>query len=202
MMIRRLGPDGIASRMAELEAKMEAKIGPIEQKIENKLGSMPIMGPPSGLNGKIGSKAPLSPFGANMRMDALNAPTEFQPLISRSASEFGIEPELLDALIGVESSYNARSTSNKGARGLTQLMPDVAESLGVIDPYDPEQSIRGGAKYLATLLQKFKDPKLALAAYNAGPGAVLKAGGVPPFRETQNYVERVMSLYRMRKGGQ
>ena len=96
------------------------------------------------------------------------------------------------ALIKWESSWNPNSTSSVGAKGLTQLMPETARELGVSDPYDPAQNLRAGAKYLKAQLDRFNSVELALAAYNAGPGAVKRYGGVPPFAETQTYVKRIM----------
>ena len=110
----------------------------------------------------------------------------------------GLTPQqfalLFDALIWQESRYNPRALSPKGAIGLAQLMPGTARILGV-DAHDPVQNLDGGARYLLTQLQTFKSPMLALAAYNAGPGAVQKYGGVPPYRETQDYVIRVLSRH-------
>ncbi|HVL39761.1 MAG TPA: lytic transglycosylase domain-containing protein, partial [Fimbriimonadaceae bacterium] len=107
---------------------------------------------------------------------------------------------LLDALVAEESAYDPNARSRAGAMGLSQLMPGTARELGVADPFDPAQNLRGGAKYLAQMLQRFGDLRLALAAYNAGPGAVEKAGlAVPPYRETQEYVERVMKSYQEKR---
>ncbi|WP_299846308.1 lytic transglycosylase domain-containing protein [uncultured Paracoccus sp.] len=97
-----------------------------------------------------------------------------------------------EALVWQESRFNARALSPKGAIGLAQLMPGTARILGV-DPHDPMQNLDGGARYLLTQMQRFGSPTLALAAYNAGPGAVRKHGGVPPYRETRNYVLRIMA---------
>ena len=99
---------------------------------------------------------------------------------------------LFQAMIWQESRFNPRAVSPKGARGLAQLMPGTAATLGV-DPGDPKQNLDGGARYLLMQLQTFKSPILALAAYNAGPGAVQKYGGVPPYRETRNYVVTILS---------
>jgi soluble lytic murein transglycosylase-like protein len=110
------------------------------------------------------------------------------------AIEEGVDPDLFLRLVGAESSFNPDAVSSKGATGLAQLMPGTAAELGV-DPTDPIQNLRGGARYLRQQLDEFGDPVLALAAYNAGPGNVRKYGGVPPFAETQNYVSKIMGDY-------
>ncbi len=113
-----------------------------------------------------------------------------------NARALGVDPALLEAIIASESGYDANATSRAGARGLMQLMPQTAASLGVTDAYDPAQNIRGGARYLRRLLDRFGTVELAVAAYNAGPSAVERYGGVPPYAETQNYVRAVMARYR------
>jgi soluble lytic murein transglycosylase-like protein len=112
--------------------------------------------------------------------------------ITAAATKYGIDPALLKGLIRQESNFDAGARSGAGAQGLTQLMPGTAASLGV-DPSDPAQAIDGGARYLKQQLDRFgNDPSKALAAYNAGPGAVAKYGGIPPYAETQNYVQKVL----------
>ena len=114
--------------------------------------------------------------------------------INAAAKRHGIDPSLLAGLVKQESGFNPGATSPVGAKGLTQLMPATARSLGVTDSSDPAQALEGGAKYLKQMLDKFGgDPRLALAAYNAGPGAVSRFGGIPPYAETKNYVEKVMA---------
>jgi len=117
-------------------------------------------------------------------------------IIETFASKYDINSDFIKAIIKQESGFNTRATSKKGAMGLMQLMPKTAQSLGVIDAYNPSQNIEGGVKYLKSLLDKYGDNKeLALAAYNAGPGAVKKYGGIPPYKETQNYINAIMGTY-------
>jgi soluble lytic murein transglycosylase-like protein len=125
---------------------------------------------------------------------ALPAGTPFAAQITASAKRNGIDPALLAGLIKQESGFNPHAGSAAGAQGLTQLMPGTARGLGVSNPFDPAQSIEGGARYLKQQLDHFGgDVARALAAYNAGPGAVQRYGGVPPYAETQNYVRRVQA---------
>ena len=117
----------------------------------------------------------------------------YEPLIRQHASQHRIRPELVRAVIQVESAFNPRAVSPKGAMGLMQLMPATAKQFGVIDPFNPAENIRAGVSYLRQLLDRYDhDEQLALAAYNAGPGAVDKYGSkVPPYKETQNYVLKI-----------
>jgi soluble lytic murein transglycosylase-like protein len=116
----------------------------------------------------------------------------YEDLIQDHAAANGVSPDLVRAVIQAESAFNPLARSPKGAMGLMQLMPGTAADLGVDNPYDPDQNIRGGVTYLRQLLDRYDDDvELALAAYNAGPGAVAKYGAVPPYRETQNYVAKV-----------
>jgi soluble lytic murein transglycosylase-like protein len=122
-----------------------------------------------------------------------DASTAFGAEIDAAAASNGIDPSLLKGLVSQESGFDPNARSGAGAVGLTQLMPGTAAALGVTNPLDPAQSLQGGAKYLRQQLDRFGgDEKLALAAYNAGPGAVAKYGGVPPYSETQNYVNSVL----------
>ena len=125
---------------------------------------------------------------------------QFEPLIARYAAERDVRPDLVRAVIQAESAFNPSALSHKGAIGLMQLMPATAAELGVTDPYDPAQNIRGGVTYLRQLLDQFDgNEELALAAYNAGPGAVNRYGAVPPFRETRDYIKRIKSNSEVRK---
>jgi soluble lytic murein transglycosylase-like protein len=125
--------------------------------------------------------------------------TRYDSIIEKAAVSAAVEPNLLRAVIVVESGFNSRAVSKKGAVGLMQLMPATATRFGVLNRYDPMQNIRGGAAYLKFLMDRFgHDVRLALAAYNAGEEAVDRNGGqIPPFSETMAYVPRVLKIYRM-----
>jgi soluble lytic murein transglycosylase-like protein len=116
---------------------------------------------------------------------------QFEGLIEEHAEAHAVNPALVRAVIQAESAFNPRARSHKGAMGLMQLMPGTAKELGVLDPYDPAENIRGGVTYLKQLLVKYDNEALALAAYNAGPAAVARYGAVPPYKETRNYVEKI-----------
>jgi hypothetical protein len=119
--------------------------------------------------------------------------TDLNDIFERAAARYNVPVNLLKAVAKAESGFRADAVSRCGAQGIMQLMPSTAAALGVKDSFDPEQNIMGGAKYLGQLLSSFHgDAKLAVAAYNAGSGAVRKYGGVPPYAETQNYVKKVL----------
>jgi hypothetical protein len=123
-------------------------------------------------------------------------PKSYHRIIHEKASEYNIDPSLIKAVITTESNWNHRAISRKGAMGLMQLMPATANNMNVRNPFNPEENIEGGTKYLKYLLERFNgDLTLALAAYNAGPKAVEKFGYVPPITETKQYVKKVLSLY-------
>lgn len=125
---------------------------------------------------------------------------EFGTEINSAANQYALDPALVRAVIHAESGFNAHARSQKGAIGLMQLMPDTARMLGVTKPHNPESNILGGAQYLARLLARFKnDVTLATAAYNAGPEAVQRYAGIPPYAETQVYVQRVKLLHQRYK---
>ncbi len=121
----------------------------------------------------------------------------YRQTIDRVAALHGVDAALVRAVIHAESAFNPQALSRVGAQGLMQLMPQTAAELGVGNPFDPEQNIDGGVRYLAMLMKRYnKDIRLATAAYNAGPGAVQEYGGVPPYAETQAYVQRIAILQR------
>lgn len=120
---------------------------------------------------------------------------EFADTINSVSQEYGVNPGFVRAIIHAESAFNPLARSRKGAMGLMQLMPETAKDMGVLDLTNPEQNIKGGVRYLAGLLKTFSgNETLAAAAYNAGPGAVARYGGIPPYEETQTYVKRVKIL--------
>jgi soluble lytic murein transglycosylase-like protein len=124
----------------------------------------------------------------------------YDQLIVRAARRHGLPPALVKAVVKAESNFQPDALSDKGAQGLMQLMPATAEDLGVDHPFTPEENVLGGTRYLREMYDRFGDWEHALAAYNAGPGAVDRFGGIPPYAETQEYVERVLHYYRRYDG--
>jgi soluble lytic murein transglycosylase-like protein len=181
--------EGIGARIAEIQSKIDALTGG---------GAVAAPGFDRALAGAQGTAPAAATAGptavAAVAPTGAGGPTPFAAEIDAAAQRHNVDPALLKALIKHESGFNPSARSPAGAMGLTQLMPGTARSLGVTDPMDPAQSIEGGAKYLRQQLDRFRgDERLALAAYNAGPGAVQRFGGVPPYAETQNYVRKVMA---------
>jgi len=141
-----------------------------------------------------GSLAPMSQAPAQSFADAMQAATQ-------TAKPSGVDPALVQAVIQAESGGDPKAVSQAGAMGLMQLMPETAHDMGVADPFDPAQNVAGGTRYLQQMLDRFGNVPEALAAYNAGPGAVEKHGGIPPYTETRHYVQRVLDLYRQNQEG-
>lgn len=168
---------------------------------------------PRGLPAPSDDAAALAPaslsFGGELKLALARRPegagapraggAEVEGTIQSAARRYGLDPALLRAVIEQESGFNPKAISAAGALGLMQLMPGTARDLGVTDPFDPAQNIDAGARYLRQQIDSFGSLPLALAAYNAGPGAVRRYGGVPPYAETRTYVERILdSLGRAR----
>ena len=120
-------------------------------------------------------------------------PERYRELITATAARHGVDARLVHALIQVESAYHARAVSPKGARGLMQILPSTGRQYGALDLFDPKVNLDAGVRHLKALLARFELP-LALAAYNAGEGAVSRFGGIPPFKETRNYVSRILKI--------
>ncbi len=148
---------------------------------------------------------PVAAFAATLRNDSKKiaaelTPAELAEMLSKAGATHHIDADLLLSLVHAESGGHAHVVSRAGARGLMQLMPGTAAALGVKDAFIPEQNVEGGTSYLDSLLTRYKDNiALALAAYNAGPGAVDKYHGVPPYRETRAYVSRIIREFNRRK---
>lgn len=185
------------ARAAEIEARLAAlspqrKSPPISNvaiptpKIQNPV-------PFSSLLAKIGGNLQLRPLGTG----AGPFSPEIEQMAAKYAAQNNIDPEMVRAVIQQELSGDPTIVSAAGAQGLMQLMPATAAGFGVQNAFDPEQNIKAGTRYLAGLLREFNgDADKALAAYNAGPAAVKKAGGIPPFPETQHYVRRIKAMMR------
>lgn len=127
---------------------------------------------------------------------------DFEGIISQASERFRVEPSLIKAVIKAESDFNQHAVSQKGAQGLMQLMPGTADAMKVEDPFNPEENIFGGTRYLSLMLSRFKnDIQLALAAYNAGPERVDDYRGIPPFPETKSFIEKVLQYYGQYRTG-
>lgn len=132
----------------------------------------------------------------------VNSTGKYEPIISAASKRHGISAHLLNAIIKVESDYNPRAVSRKGAKGLMQIMPETMKALNIANVFDPWENIMGGARYFKQLFNRYEGKlPLALAAYNAGPGVVDRFGSIPPFRETESYVEKVIRYYYILKRG-
>lgn len=143
-------------------------------------------------NGQTGTKNVSSSSIFSQTLQNEMRETSMDSIFEEAAERYDVPVSLLRAVAKAESGFNANAVSKSGAMGVMQLMPATAKSLGVTDPFDAKQNIMGGAKYLKENLDRFQNVELALAAYNAGPGSVQKYGGIPPYKETQNYVKKVV----------
>jgi soluble lytic murein transglycosylase-like protein len=148
----------------------------------------------------VPDRADLRTYNGHGPLPVTRSGEEFRELIYQTAVKHGIHPELVFAVAAVESNFNSRAVSEKGAQGLMQLMPDTAARFGVADPFNPADNVLGGVRYMRYLLDLFNgDSRLALAAYNAGENAVLATRSVPPYPETRRYVAKILKMFGARK---
>jgi soluble lytic murein transglycosylase-like protein len=139
---------------------------------------------------------------ARSRRSASQYIKEYEHIIGQASKRFGVEPSLIKAVIQAESDFDHKAVSNKGAQGLMQLMPGTSNDMAVQNPFNPEENIFGGTRYLSLMLGRFKnDLSLALAAYNAGPDCIDEHNGLPPFPETKSFVEKVLRYYKQYSSG-
>jgi soluble lytic murein transglycosylase-like protein len=158
-------------------------------------GKVTMISSPAQAKRDLSAAAPgtMAPVTANAALERVKS---YNDIIARTADSVGVDPNLLKAMIVEESGAKQHARSSSNAKGLMQLIDTTAQSMGVKNVWDPHQNIQGGARYLKQQLDKYKgDVSLALASYNAGPGNVERYNGIPPFKETRNYVKRVMNLY-------
>lgn len=204
-----LGPEGVRQRMSELQARMDivrpnlAPPATPPSSTSSKTGFnnalKGLMNPMEGTLPGRGEIGPVNP--AELQIDKTASSADFREIAAKIAVRYGLDPVLYQELVNYESGFNPNARSKAGAVGLAQLIPDSAAELGVTDRTDPIQSLNAGARYLRRMMDRFGDPRLALAAYNAGPGTVQKSGGVPNIAETQSYVSGIMSSTMARKNG-
>jgi soluble lytic murein transglycosylase-like protein len=178
MMFKKLTGENL--REVELELKSSKGTNPVENKIST--------------DNTIDSK--LKPSSGSV-----NRINNYEKIIDEASKKFNVDKNLIKSVIFTESAANSKAKSSANAKGLMQLMDSTAGDMGVNNVWDPKENIYGGTKYLGKMLRQYNgDVKLSLAAYNAGPGNVNKYGGVPPFKETENYITRVLSYYNFLNG--
>ena len=195
------GPESIRTRMNEIRARLEGpkKEAEFEKRFNAAKGNpSPLTGSIGGGDEKLGTLPPMNPSDFDVMKGSIGGgqtgKLQIQSMISQVAKEQNIDQSLLRAVVEAESDYNSGEVSKTGAKGLMQLMPGTAKELGVTNPFDPHQSLTGGAKYLNQLLKKYDNNlALTLAAYNAGPGKVDRAQGIPNIAETKAYVNKILT---------
>lgn len=153
-------------------------------------------GSPASVSSDTNTYSTAASGSVKLEASGLSCSADLDAIFNEAASKYGVDAKFLKAIAKCESDFSTECTSRSGAMGIMQLMPQTAASLGVTNAYDPYQNIMGGARYISEKLTQYNgDKSLALAAYNAGSGNVAKYGGIPPFKETQNYVAKVMAYY-------
>ncbi len=190
MRIGPLGPQGVQARIREIQSRMQELFENENEPIRTESNNTRSFAQMVNRNNRAQRELirPLSVQWSNMNVDLQS----LKQIAQSAAQEFNLDEDIFIALISAESAWNPNAVSPKGAKGLAQLMPDTARALGVADPFDPAQNLRGGARFLRQMLDQFGSYDLALAAYNAGPGAVRRYNGIPPYSETQNYVRKIL----------
>ncbi len=191
------GPEAVRQRMQELRERLGVKDPNEFKKVMKEAAKNPMA-----LQGNIGSGSPnlhmedgLAPFDPGQP----SSKVQVQAMIERVAREQDIDAKIIRAVVEAESDYKVDDVSDKGAKGLMQLMPDTAREMGVSNPFDPYENLTGGTKYLKQMIARYPGRfDLALAAYNAGPGNVDKAKGIPDFAETRKYVDKIYTKLNLR----
>jgi soluble lytic murein transglycosylase-like protein len=199
----------IQMRMQEIQSKFGS--GQVNSPSANAGGFNPVsFQQPGGMSGvtfekllasKMNDAGENAPSSNVMNQALSSRASDYDGVIHEASQKYGVDEKFIKSIIQQESGFNPNAKSWVGAMGLMQLMPETAKDLGVKNGYDPRDNVMAGVKYIKEQLDRFGgDKRKALAAYNAGPGAVLKYGDIPPFEETQNYVKNIMSMYQSMGG--